>query len=906
VTTTESFGAWLRRRRRALDLSQHELARQVSCARITIQKIEAGERRPSAQLATLLADQLGIDGHQRAQFLRAARSVLAVEELDAADLPLVADQPAPVTSSGRLARTSNLPTPLTPCLGRAHELTHIAALLADPACRLITLTGLGGVGKTHLALTAAVQTRPLPDGAWFIGLASLPSVELVASAIADALGLSLEPGGDMLARLGVTLHARRLLLVLDNAEHLLPGFADLTARLLRLAPDLKLLVTSRERLRLQNEHVVELAGLASPPDEGNDQLEGYSAAALLLQHAVRVRPGRSLTDADQRAVIRICHTLDGLPLALVLAASWTRLLSFPAIADQLAQDLDPGGLAPRDLPARHQSLRAVFAHSWDLLDAETRKALAALSVFHGAFSADVARVVAGVPLLVLATLQDASLVERSGEGRYTLHPLVRHFTRERLEQDAELHRLVYARHAVHAAGVLRDLSVIPTAATPQALTTDGVTIADIREAWVWAVNQHNLEMLEQLLDGLVARLVHQGWLLEGVDVLDLALRALVGSAKPPVAVRRLMHRLQLAQAHCYQRLSLPEQAERRLLQVLTSARADDDQRACADSLHGLGAVAWARGAYRQARAYVDEAMRLYDMLGERAAAVLEQSALVALMADCGEYEAARVLGAQVLAEARVYGDPVLLGIAALRMSMVEYALGDYPAAEARLRELLAMAGAADQLYMTVHLRSQLGLVLTAEGAYGEAEELLQTAVVQARELNYPFGLALTLNHLAAVQCRQGVHGSAQPLLTEALALCEAMGNRTGVVHALIYLGAVSVAGGDTGSAKDALIRGLDLSAAMEALPLVLDTVLGLAALLIDRGQTALAARALAAVRSHPATRALTRADAANLCKQTEALDMLPESYTRATLDDLVALARRLISTGSDDQMVKAL
>jgi predicted ATPase/transcriptional regulator with XRE-family HTH domain len=890
----ESFGSWVRRRRRALDLSQHELARRVSCARITIQKIEAGERRPSAQLAALLADQLGIGNNQRAQFLRAARSVLTVEGLDAPDQLPTADQPPPLPQRIVPALTSSLTAPLTPCIGRTHELTQITALLANPACRLVTVIGIGGVGKTHLALTAGMQAPPIGDGAWFIALASLPAAELVPSAIADALELALEPGGDTLARLGVALHSRQLLLLLDNAEHLLPGLAELVARLLRLAPGLKLLITSRERLRLQNEYIVELTGLVSPPDNATDPLEGYSAAALLLQQAARVRPDVALTDDDRRAVARICRMLDGLPLALVLAANWARLLSFTAIADQLAGDLDPGGLAPRDLPTRHQSLRAVFTHSWYLLAPDTRQALAVLSVFHGGFSARVARTVGEVSLLVLAALQDASLVERAGDGRSMLHPLVRHFARERLEQDAELHTLVCARHAAHVAYVLREPPVDSSVVTPETLVTDGATIADIRAAWAWAVTQHNLGTLEQLLDGLVARFIHQGWLLEGVDALDLALRALASAETAQAATRQLTRRLQIAQAHCYQRLSLPEQAERRLRQALASSRADDDQRACADSLHGLGAVAWARGAYRQAGAYVDEAVRLYQMLGDRQAVVLEQSTLLALQADCGEYEAARVLGAQALAEAVTYEDPVLLGIVALRVSTVEYALGDYPAAEARLRELLAMAGAADQLYMTVHLRSQLGLVLTAQGSYGEAEELLQTGVTHARKLNYPFGLALALNHLGAARCRHGEPGSAQPLLTEALALCEAIGNRTGVVHALIHLAAVAQAAADFVRAGKLLMRGLRLSAELETLPLVLDTVLGLAALLIEQGQTSTAAPALGAVLRHPATRALTRADAAHLGSHIEAVHQLPEPLAPVPLDDLVALAHQLV------------
>jgi predicted ATPase/transcriptional regulator with XRE-family HTH domain len=905
VVVMDSFGSWVRRRRRALDLSQHELARQVSCARVTIQKIETGERRPSAQLAALLADRLAIPPDQQPMFLRAARSVLVAESLEPPHQMPIAPQstrvvPTPVVDDPSATTNGVLPPVLT-CLGRQRELEQISALLAEPSCRVITLTGLGGVGKTHLALTVATQTEAFPDGVRFVALDPLPAAELVPAAIASALGISLEPAADPLARIGVAVRQRHLLLVLDNAEHLLPGIAEQITRLSRVAPGLRFLVTSRERLRLQSEYLIELRGLTSPPDATSVSLQEYSAAALLLQQAARVRSELSLSEDDRHAIARICQIVHGLPLALVLAASWARLLPFPAIADQLARDLDPAGLAPRDLPARHHSLQAVFRHSWALLIPEVRHALAALAVFHGAFSATVAQEVGSVSLSALAALQDSSLLEVAATGYYALHPLVRHFAWEQLNQDKELQKRVRTRHAVHAARMLHDANDVSPASTPAVFSADGVTIADVRAAWGWVVEHRDLTLLDELCDGLVARFSHQGWLTEGVSVLDQALRALAGPAEAPAAVRQLARRLQIAQALCYQRLSLPVQAERLLQQVLASSRADDDRRAWADSLHGLGAVAWARGAYRQARQYVEEAVGCYQALSDTSAVVLEQSTVVGIYTDCGEYEAARVLGERLLAWAQASGDALLTGIVALRVSLVEYAQGDYGAAQARLEELLALAGAADQLYMTVHLRSQLGLVLAAQGANDTAERLLQEAVTQARVLNYPFGLALALNHLGAVLCRAGRYAHAEAILTEALSLCEAMDNRIGIAYALIQLGTIVRVGGDLVTAERLLQRSFMVSEAMAALPLVLDSLLGLAALVIQKGQISAAAHALVSILASPSTRALTRADAAQLYGQIEGAEKRIEPHGPMTYDDLVALARQFVVDWSEDQ-----
>lgn len=230
----------------------------------------------------------------------------------------------------------NLPTHAIPLIGRAEELSQITALLHDPACRLLTLIGLGGIGKTRLALEAAHQ---FPAPVHFVPLQPLSSPDFLISAMADALGLRFHSGNDPKRQLLDYLREKSWLLVLDNFEHLLDG-AALLSEILTYAPGVRLLVTSRERLNLVEEWVLDVEGLAYPPSENVTDPERYSAVELFVQHARRAKVSFALTDTSRPAVVRICRLVDGMPLGIELAASWVRVLSCQAIADEIARSLD--------------------------------------------------------------------------------------------------------------------------------------------------------------------------------------------------------------------------------------------------------------------------------------------------------------------------------------------------------------------------------------------------------------------------------------------------------------------------------------------------------------------------------------------------------------------------------------
>ena len=329
----------------------------------------------------------------------------------------------------------NLPAQPTSFVGRQRELAELTALVADPTCRVLTLVGPGGIGKTRLAMEVASRMMThFADGVYFVPLQPLRSADNLVTAIVDALPLQLSGNDDPRQRLLHYLNGKHLILILDNFEHLLDG-VGLVTDIFAAASHVNLLVTSRERLNLQAEQVWPVHGLDVPKDAA-DTADTHSAVQLFMERARQVQPDFTLDD-EQNAVIRICQLVEGLPLALEMAAGWVRAMSCAAIADMIQRNIDILTTEQRDLPERHQSMRAVFDHSWNLLTPEEQTVFPRLAVFRGGFSAEAAQEVTGASLQTLATLIDKSLVKLDASGRYDLHELVRQYASEQLDAAGE-------------------------------------------------------------------------------------------------------------------------------------------------------------------------------------------------------------------------------------------------------------------------------------------------------------------------------------------------------------------------------------------------------------------------------------------------------------------------------------
>jgi predicted ATPase/DNA-binding SARP family transcriptional activator len=440
---------------------------------------------------------------------------------------------------------SGAPGPLTSLIGREEDLARLHALLDDPACRLVTLVGPGGIGKTRLALEAGGSRRGRHrDGVVTVSFAGTSparpeeAADLVVTNLAAALGVSLAVPRDPRELLADALAGRELLLVLDNLEQLRDA-AGVLAELLGRAPGVQILGTSRRRLGLGVEWLVEVPGLPYPPPGADADAATYPAVRLFEDRARLLRPGFRPA-ADLAAVGRVCRLVAGMPLAIELAARWIRSASPAAIAERLAAGGELLATTAPDVEPRHRSMAAVLDWSWELLGEGEHQALARLSVMRGGFDLDAAGAVAGAGLPLLAGLVDHSLVEVGEDGRYNMHELLRQYAALRLAADPAGQAEVRRRHAAWFSGLLPD----PTRPLPGRSAELDADVENLRAATDWLVAHGDPPELDRHLDRLWQFYRRRGWFREAQAALGAALRR----REVPVPLRAHWHRL-LAEAH---------------------------------------------------------------------------------------------------------------------------------------------------------------------------------------------------------------------------------------------------------------------------------------------------------------------------------------------------------------------
>ncbi len=474
-----------------------------------------------------------LDAHSRAQAIDQARALHLIPSdagtSPAPAPPALARTVVPTALTGLIAPLTapRLPTQTTPFVGREAEVSGLIALLRDPQNRLITLLAPGGMGKTRLALeVASALGSEFRDGATFIPLNAVSAPEHVLSAIASAVGVTLS--GELDPKLQLLGHFRRrlTLLILDNFEHLLEA-APLLLDLLEAAPQVQILTTSRERLNLSAELVFPLGGMDTPePNSSADPLAS-GAVRLFVGAARRARVGADYTPADLRQVARICRLVEGMPLAILLAASWADLLKVGEIADEVSRGIDFLESQWRDTPARQRSIRAVFDSSWRRLSANEAAVLAKLSVFRGGFTRRAAEQVAGASLRTLAGLVNKALLWMDAEGRCSLHELLRQYAAEQLAAAAQDE----ATQAAHSAYYLEALAARESDLTGhnQIVTLNDIEadIDNIRAAVTWATAQRDAARLAAAAHPLWLYFYYSGALSDGealFGVLAVALR----------------------------------------------------------------------------------------------------------------------------------------------------------------------------------------------------------------------------------------------------------------------------------------------------------------------------------------------------------------------------------------------
>jgi non-specific serine/threonine protein kinase len=762
-----SFGAQLRRARLAAGLSQEALAARIGLSVVAISKLERGvSRRPFPETIRLLAGALELDTAAQKEFLASSRPDIAAPNLSTA--PAI---PAP----------SGLPVPASLLVGRERELAAVRYLLLATEGRLLTLTGTGGIGKTRLALALAHDVASaFPDGVWAVELAALADPDLVPAAVAAALGLSEQAGRVTLTSILDRLRSAAGLLLLDNCEHVLGACAALAVKLLAACPQLRLLATSRETLRLPGEQRYLVPALTAPDRHrlpGAELVGTYEAVRLFVTRVQERLPDFALDQHNAPAVAEICARLDGIPLALELAAARAGVLSVAAIAARLDDRFRLLTKGARTALPRQQTLRAALDWSWDLLDEAERRVLRRLATFPGGCALSATQAVcadtdldAWDVLEALDALVEKSLVvaeEVTGETRYRLLETVRQYAAERLTVAGE-EVAVRERQAAWCLGRAEEaVPGLTGAAQGYWLEQLEVEHDNLRAALEWALSRADLALGFRLAGSLWPFWQRHSHLSEGRRWLERALAADVQQrAAPELRATVLTGAAWLA--HDQDDFA---RADALAAEGLDLFRALGQTNRVADVLGHRGIMARAQGRCADAVALLEESLALYRTLGDQAGVAYALFRLGLAVRDSGEYARATVLYQECLALYRgALDDRSGAAFALLGLGDIARDRGDPAAVEGYCAESLRICRELGRHWAVGFSLNNLALAAGMRGdmvgACGLAEEAL--AVFRAHSIQS--GVAETLITLAKLACDQGDYQQARRHLIESLAL----------------------------------------------------------------------------------------------------------------------------------------
>ncbi len=761
------------------------------------------------------------------------------------------------------ARFHNLPPQLTPFVGREREQAEIIRRLTDRHCRLLDLVGPGGIGKTRLALQVA-QTLSgstpaegfFGDGVYFVALAAANATNAVVLAIAEALGVSFSGTAPPKQQLLDYLQNKEILLVLDDLESLLsaplspaepeatsePGDGGLTGLLVDLlaaAPQLKVLATSRQALNLQAAWFHPVEGMSFPAgdrplvadqeaevDSGVAALKRYDAVQLFAQSAARVRVEFSLT-AERAAVVRLCRLVEGMPLAIELAAAWLKVLPVEAIAAEIERGLDILTSRHQSVPARHRSMRVVLEQSWQLLAAPEQEIFQRLSVFRGGFSHEAAHAVAGASLIDLATLVDKSLLQVSATGRYHIHELLRQYAAERLAETPERVAQTYEAHCTYYADFLQQyVEILLSGQQRQAVAAIAAEYDNVWTAWRWALKTLNLTEIKKLIGPLQGFFQFQSRYLAGAAAWEEAYGLLTGvEASGPI---------KLALVHV---------------------------------TIWWGWMLIRLGRLDQAEAVLQECRELYRQLGIPAVPGYgtDPATPLSLIATIrGDYASALQYGEQALRESETQRHQANLCLAYYALASAAFGQGQYPTARQYAQQAYSLTQQRADRWFMAYCLNLLGETALALGEVTLAQHQLEASYSLRQEFNDPEGMAVALNHLGKIALQQEQYEQARQLYQQSLDIYQHIFDKGGLAQAYLGLGTVASRQGDVPQAQPQLHQALQLAAEIQFVPLVYSILKAIGELLLKSNRLEYGFKVLAFVRQHTGSDHATQAEVQQL------------------------------------------
>ena len=756
--------------------------------------------------------------------------------------------------AGTASHVHDLPASLSPLIGREDELAEVQQRLLDPACRLLTVLGPGGSGKSRLALEAARGLlERFAHGACQVSLSPLTSLEAVVPNVAEALGLQIKEKKSPLAQVQDYLRQKELLLLLDGCEGLLES-TPLFLEMMHAAPGFKILATSRTRLNTEDEQVFPLGGLKCPSAQDLDQAASSDAVRLFTSGARRVRPGFDLDRQSLPDVVQICSDVQGMPLAILLAAAWIEVLAPAEILAEMRSSLDFLQAQWAGLPAHQRSIRATFDYSWNLLDERERQVFRGLCIFRGAITRQAAQVVGEGGASELRRLVDKSLLTPQAGEWYTVHELLRQYGLEKLNEQPDAKLEVHRRYSSYYLEKLAEWEAgLKSARQVETLALLDAKINDVRPAWELACRQADVERLSRALDGLCLFYEQSARLIEGRSLCQETISMLALSHVP--AERLLLARLlawqslfcrllgelgparhalegsqrcldglvdsgldtRHAQAFVHLeagdalvRADLPA-AQHYLQAALELYRSLGDTWCTALALNRLGVNRHLAGDCVAADRLLGESLELYRVLGSAAGVSSVQRLMAYNRVRTGQPESALSLMHQSIASTQASVDRGQAAIDKCALATLMIWNGQYAGVESLLREALAVDEDLGSLYEVTFTGLALGMFLMMVGRYEDSRRQLVETFLLARGNDFQREAAACLWSQGSITLLEKSPHEARPFFLESIALYRLVGHQDELVWALSLDAFCCLLLGESGEALQRLDEGLGIA-----------------------------------------------------------------------------------------------